>query len=117
MLKIKLTKNVLLSSLILANLAGTFAANAAGFNHTKTNDGITMSSEKFYATVEKTKSNQVAANFGFPDNIVTMRNPTGEVTGVVWVYRNAVNKQNKVMDASFVILDGEFKYVALSNAS
>lgn len=112
-MKISLTKSFLIGGLVIASIS----ANAAGFHKSITNSGMVITPEKFYEIVEKTKSDQVATNFGTPDNTLTMRDPAGAVTGVVWVYHNAVAKQDKLMDANFVILNGEFKYVALSNAS
>ncbi len=112
MMKQNFTKAILFGGLVVA-----LGANAAGFHKSITNAGLVITPEKFYEVVQKTKSDQVATNFGTPDNTLTMRDSAGAVTGVVWVYHNAVAKQDKLMDANFVIVNGEFKYVALSNAS
>ncbi|MGQ0442830.1 MAG: hypothetical protein ACT4OH_05190 [Methylophilaceae bacterium] len=117
-MKKQLTKSLLLGSLVLSSLVfGTFNINAADYKLPISHDAKLMSSEKFYSILETTKPNEVASNFGMPDNIISMRNAAGVVTGVVWVYHNAVLKEQAKLDANFALVNGEFKYVTLSNAS
>lgn len=110
-------KNILLSGLVASSLAlGTLNAGASGFNDSGLNDGKVISSIKFFDIVEKTQPNQVASNFGKPDEIVVMKNKSGAVAGVVWVYRDAVLKQHGMMDARFTLVNGQMKYVSLSDS-
>ncbi|MES2546746.1 MAG: hypothetical protein V4575_03500 [Pseudomonadota bacterium] len=116
-MKRELTKSILLGGLVLSTIAfGSFKANAAGFNQNAAHDGKVMSPIKFHDIVEKTLPNQVANNFGKPDEIIMMKNATGDVAGVMWVYRDAVLKSHGMMDASFMIINGQMKYVTLSDA-
>ncbi len=116
-MKLQILKSALLGSLVLGSLAfGSFKANAAGFNQNSAHDGKVMSPIKFNDLVEKTLPNQVASNFGKPDEIVTIKNANGDVAGVVWVYRDAVLKYRGMQDASFVLVNGQMKYVSLSDA-
>lgn len=113
----ELLKSLLLGGLVLATITfGSFKANAAGFNQNAAHDGKVMSPIKFHDMVEKTLPNQVASNFGKPDEIIMMKNAAGEVAGVMWVYRDAVLKQHGMMDASFMLINGQMKYVTLSDA-
>jgi hypothetical protein len=114
----KITKNLFLGGLVVAGLAlGSFEAKADNVNQQSANSAKMMSSEKFYSILEKTKPNQLATNFGTPDNIVSLRNAKGAVTGVVWVYHDAVLKGQAKMNANFMVVNGEFVYVSLSQAS
>ncbi len=114
----KFIKNIFINSLLVAGLVAVGTqANAAGFNKDKDNNGKMMSSTEFYQVLSKTASDKVAVNFGFPDDIQTLKNSAGETQGVVWVYRDAVKKADHVQDARFVLINGEMKYVTLSNAS
>lgn len=109
----KLIKSMLVGGLVAVSLQ----ANATGFNKTMQNtEGKVMASNQFYDVLATTKSEQVATKFGFPDQILTLKTPSGEVDGVVWVYKNAVQKADGIKDARFVFIQGEMKYVALSNA-
>ena len=118
MTKYNLTKSILIGGLVITSLSfGNLDANAAGFNKLHANAGMVITPELFYKTVEKTKPDQFARSFGMPDSIDTMRDSAGNVAGVVWIYRDAVAKQGKMLDASLVIVNGELKYVTLSNAS
>lgn len=113
-----LTKRVLLGGLVLTGLAfGSFTANAEGFNQNAAKDGKVMSQIKFQDVLENTSPNQLASNFGKPDEIVMMKNTAGDVAGVIWVYRDAVLKARGMMDANFVLINGQMKYVTLSDAS
>lgn len=117
-MKQQLTKSILLGGLVLGSLAyGVAEARIASANQSNANSTKAMSSEKFYDILEKTKPNQLATNFGTPDNIVSMRNAAGLVTGVVWVYRDAVIKDEAIMDANFMVVNGEFIYVSLSKTN
>ena len=116
-MKRELTKSILLGGLVIATIAfGSFKANAAGFNQSATHDGKVMSSIKFHDIVENTEPNQVANNFGKPDDIIMMKNANGDVAGVMWVYHDAVLKTHGMMDASFMIINGQMRYVTLSDA-
>ncbi|MES2182415.1 MAG: hypothetical protein V4493_09995 [Pseudomonadota bacterium] len=116
-MKRALLGKLIISSLVASSLiVGTISANASGFNKNSANDGKVMSSIKFYDMVERTQPNQVATNFGKPDEIITMKNASGDVAGVVWVYHDAVLKYHGMMDANFVLVNGQMKYVTLSDA-
>jgi len=118
MVKQQLTNSILLGGLLLGGMAYQPAeARAAATNRPNVGNTKSMSSEQFYETLGKTKPNQVATNFGIPDNIVSIRNAAGAVTGVMWVYHNAVVKGDAKMNANFMIVNGEFIYVSLSDAS
>jgi hypothetical protein len=92
--------------------------HAAGFNkNNNINDGKVYSSIKFYDLVEHTKPSEVAKNFGTPDEVLILKAPEGEMAGVVWIYRDAVLKQHGMQDARFVLINGELKYVTLSDAT
>lgn len=75
-----------------------------------------MSSSQFYDLVKQTKPNQVAINFGKPDEMLMLKNNTGNAAAVVWVYHNAVFAQKSLHDARFVLINGQMKYVTLSAA-
>lgn len=110
-------KSALLSSLVAGSLVlSAFDVNASGFNDSGADDGKVMSSIKFFDIVENTKPNQVATNFGKPDEIIVMKKTSGAVAGVVWVYHDAVLKYHGMMDARFVLVSGEMKYVSLSDS-
>jgi hypothetical protein len=59
----------------------------------------------------------MAVSFGFPDQIQTLKSPAGETEGVIWVYRDAVKKPEGMKDLNIVIINGEMKYVTLTNAT
>jgi hypothetical protein len=110
-------KGIVLSSLVFGALVtSSFNANAAGFNKEPNNDGTSMSSTKFYEVLAKTKPDQLASNFGIPDQIQTLRGTKGEVEGIIWIYHDAVLKQAGNQDARFILIAGEMKYVSLSKA-
>jgi hypothetical protein len=117
-LKLELLKSAFLGSIVIASLVAVTAnssANSAGKNlssHIKV-----MSSTQFYNLVKQTKPNQVATNFGKPDEMITLKSAAGEAKGVVWVYRKAVLTQKSLHDARFVLIDGKMKYVTLSSAA
>ena len=118
MMKQQLTNSILLGGLLLGGMAYQPAeARVAGTSQPSAGKSRSMSSEQFYETLGKTKPNQVATNFGMPDNIVSIRNSAGEVTGVMWVYHDAVTKGETKLNANFMIVNGEFIYVSLSEAS
>jgi hypothetical protein len=105
------------SVLVVGLIALSMQANAAGFNKFNNKDnGKVLSSTQFYQVLATTKSDQFATKFGFPDQMKTLKNAAGETEGVVWVYRDAVHKADGMQDASFVIINGEMKYVTLSKA-
>lgn len=114
----KFIKSIFLGSLVAGALAfGNFGVNAANNNHTAQVANKSMSSAEFYQVVATTKTKQLAANFGFPDQFKSLKNAKGEVEGVVWVYRDIVEKNNEKQDALFVLVNGELKYVTLSSES
>lgn len=59
----------------------------------------------------------MATNFGKPDEMITLKSATGEAKGVVWVYHKVVVTQKSLRDARFVLINGEMKYVTLSDAA
>ena len=114
----KFINNIVISSVMVGGLfASTLQVNAAGFNKINNSNGKTMSSTKFYEVLAKTKMDQLGYNFGMPDEIQTLKNTSGARVGLVWVYHDAVQKENSMQDARFVIINGELKYATLSDAS
>ena len=111
----KFIENIFINSLLVVGLlASSFQANAAGFNKDKNNKGTTMSSTKFYEVLAKTKMDQLGRNFGLPDEIQALKDTSGNRVGLVWVYHDAVKKENGLQDAHFVIINDELKYATLS---
>jgi hypothetical protein len=116
--KLELIKSVFLGSLVLGSLAASsLAASANSTGKTALSHFGVMSSTQFNKLVKQTKPNQVAANFGNPDEMITLKNAAGQAEGVVWVYHKAVLAQKSLHDARFVLINGEFKYVTLSGAA
>lgn len=114
----KVAESAILVSLLAGLLAfGNFKANAAGFNSKAPNHGNVLSTGKFYNQLEKTKPTNIAKTFGMPDEIRTLKSTHGDTIGVVWVYRDAVAKEQNTMDANFVLVAGDFKYVTLAKTS
>ena len=114
----KFINNVFTSTLLAGSLVvSSLHANAEGFHEGLNNNGKTISSAKFYEVLAKTKTDQLGYNFGKPDEIQTLKDTSGASVGSVWVYRNAVQKDNSVQDAHFVIIEGKLQYATLSNAS
>ena len=114
----KVVESMVLISLLAALLTfGHFKANAAGFNSKAPNHGTVLSTEKFYNQLEKTKPTNIAKAFGFPDEIRALKSLEGDTIGVVWVYHDAVAEKRKTMDANFVLVKGNFKYVTLGKSS
>jgi hypothetical protein len=114
----KFIKSALLGGLVASSLVlGTFKANAAGFHEGSNNNGIAVSSDKFYQVLAKTNIDHLGYNFGAPDEIQTLKDTTGAKVGSVWVYHNAVQKDDGKQDAHFVIIDGKLQYATLSDAS
>jgi hypothetical protein len=94
---------------------GNFDANANGFNKKPTNNGEVISANQFYNMLDNTESTDVAVKFGIPDTITTLKDADGDQAGVVWTYKEAVSKDSEKLDANFVFVAGQFKYVTLSN--
>ncbi|MGB7816779.1 MAG: hypothetical protein WBL28_10565 [Methylotenera sp.] len=114
----KFIKNVFINGLLVGGLAvSSMQANAEGFHKGINNNGKTISSTKFYEMLAKTKMDHLGYNFGKPDEIQTLKDTSGARVGSVWVYHDAVQKENGVRDANFVIIDGELQYATLSDAS
>ena len=113
----KFIQSVVLGSIMFGVLAlGNFNANATGFNKNINKNGNTISSSQLYDILNKTEAEDIAKTFGTPDKITTLRNDSGELAGVIWTYQNAVSKQDEKLDANFVYVAGQFKYVTLSNS-
>lgn len=113
----KFIQSAVLGSIMVGVLAfSNFNANANGFNKNINNNGKSLSSNQFYDILNKTEKEDVAKTFGKPDSITTLRNDDGELAGVIWTYENAVSKKDQKLDANFVYVAGQFKYVTLSNS-
>lgn len=113
-------KSAILGSLIIASLAfPAMQAGAIGFRHNLQNtSGKVLSEAKFNDAISNVRPDQVALVFGYPDQILSLKSPDGELQGVVWVYRNAVKQDDGVLsDARLVLIEGKLQYVALSKAS
>lgn len=107
--------NLIKGLLILSGLiALSLQANANGLKVSK--EDKVMTSSEFYNTVAKTKTQEIAANFGFPDKMFTLKTPSGVTEGVIWVYSGAVKGSDGVKDARIVLINGEMKYVAITDA-
>lgn len=114
----KFIKSLFTNTLLAGGLVvSSLQANATGFHEGLNNHGKTISSAKFYEVLAHTKMDYLGYNFGKPDEIQTLKDMTGASVGSVWVYRNAVQKDNSKQDAHFVIVDGKLQYATLSNAS
>lgn len=112
----KFISSIFLGGLFFSLLTfGNFYANAKGFNKNN-NEGRVISTNEFYNILDKTEPNEVAKAFGQPDKVITLKDADGDQAGVVWTYESAVSKKNKRLDANFVFVAGEFKYVTLSNS-
>ena len=113
----KFIQNVFLGGLLFSLLAfGNFYVNAANYDKKNNSNGNVFSSNQFYGMLNKTKPNEIALTFGAPDKITTLKDLTGKQTGVVWTYQNAVSQKSLILDANFMLVKGEFKYVTLSKA-
>jgi hypothetical protein len=113
----KFIQSAVLGSLMFGVLVfGQFDANATGFNKNVNNNGKVVSANQFYDMLDQTKPNEIAVKFGMPDTISTLKDAKGTQAGVVWTYKNAVAKDSEELDANFVFVAGEFKYVTLSNS-
>jgi hypothetical protein len=116
--KLELLKSAFLGSLVVGSLAvGSLKASADGINNNAASHKNIMSATQFNDLVKQTKPNQVATNFGNPDEMITLKNAAGQAEGVVWVYHKAVLAQKSLHDARFVLINGEMKYVTLSGAA
>ncbi len=114
----KFIKNIFINSLLVGGLAvSSIQANAEGFHHGKNRNGIAVSSAKFYEVLAKTNMDQLGYNFGMPDEIQPLKDTSGARVGSVWVYHNAVQKENGARDANFIIVNDELQYATLSDAS
>ena len=89
---------------------------AAGFHKGVNNNGIVISSKKFNDLLDKTNIDHLGYHFGAPDEIQALKDTFGERVGSVWVYHNAVQKDDSKQDAHFVIIDGKLQYTTLSDA-
>ena len=114
----KFISKVFISSLLVGGLVlSSLQANAEGFHEGLNNHGKTISSAKFYEMLAKTKIDHLGYNFGKPDEIYALKDTAGARVGSVWVYHDAVQKDNSLHDARFVIINGELQYAALSDAT
>jgi hypothetical protein len=113
----KFIQSAVLGSLMFgAVIFGQFNANATGFNKNVNNNGKVVSANQFYDMLDQTKASEIAIRFGMPDTITTLNDANGNQAGVVWTYKNAVDKDSEKLNANFVFVAGEFKYVTLSNS-
>ena len=118
MFKLELLKSVFLGSLVIASLSvGALNANTNNANKLNLINHKTMSSTQFYDLLKQTKPNQIATNFGNPDEMITLKSAVGEAAGIVWVYHDAVLDQKILHDARFVLINGEMKYLTLSDSA
>ena len=90
-------------------------AEAAGFHESNSNKGIAISPAKFSDLLANTNIEQLGYNFGVPDEIQTLKDTLGTKVGSVWIYHDAVKKDNGLQDVSFVIVNGKLQYATLSN--
>jgi hypothetical protein len=112
-----LIKSTLLGGLVITGLAiGPFEASATSTS-TAAAENKAISKDQLYKTLKDLPTEQIAKNFGLPDEMLVLRKPNGEMSGVVWVYRKAViEKQGGLADARFALIDGKLEYVALSKS-
>ncbi len=114
----KFINNVFINGLLVGSLAlSSLQANAEGFHEGNNNNGIAVSSTKFYQLLAKTNMDHLGYNFGAPDEIQTLKDTTGAKVGSVWIYHDAVQKEDGKQDAQFVIINGKLQYATLSDAS
>jgi hypothetical protein len=114
----KFIRDIVVGSLVAGSLMfGALKANAAGFHEGNNNDGIAVSSTKFYQLLAKTNLDHLGYNFGAPDEIQTLKDTSGAKVGSVWIYHDAVQKEGVKQDAQFVIIKGKLQYATLSDAS
>jgi len=112
-----MTKDFLKGMLVAGVLVAVTQVNATGFNKlSPTANGNVMSDKQFETIMADTKSEDIAKKFGFPDQILSLNSAEGELEGVVWVYKGAVQKTDGLKDARIVFIKGKMKYFALSNA-
>lgn len=117
-MKLELLKSAFLGCLVMVSLVATTLNISADAANTGKSSAIkTMSPTQFYELVKQTKPNQVATNFGKPDEMITLKSANGDAKGIVWVYHKIVVAQKTLRDARFVLINGEMKYVMLSGAS
>ncbi|MBC7755948.1 MAG: hypothetical protein H7Z20_04740 [Bdellovibrio sp.] len=117
-MKSELIKSAVLGGLVIGSLVALTQNASADAANTANSSAIkVMSPTQFYDLVKQTKPNQVASNFGKPDEMITLKSAAGEAKGVVWVYHNVVVAQKSLRDARFVLINGEMKYVTLSGAA
>lgn len=114
----KFISKIFINSLLVGGLVvSSLQANAEGFHKGLNNNGKTISSAKFYKMLAKTKVDHMGYNFGQPDEIQTLKDTSGARVGSVWVYHDAVQKDNSLQDVRFVIIKGELQYATLADAS
>ena len=113
----KFIQSAALGSIMIGVLAfSNFNANANGFNKNINKNGKSISTNQFYDILNKTENEDVSKTFGKPDSITTLRNDEGELAGVIWTYQDAVFTKGEELDANFVYVAGQFKYVSLTNS-
>lgn len=113
----KFIQSTLLGGALLAALTfGNFNANAKGFDTIVDLKKESISANQFYSLLNKTEADKVVKIFGAPDKMATLTNAEGSQKGVVWTYKKAVSQKNEKLDANFVFVAGEFKYVTLSKS-
>ena len=109
---LKSIKRTIFSIAIVLSLASADRLDMRLDNHQSNNK--TMSSNQFNTRVKATQPNQIAAQFGTPDEMVAVKTSAGSVEGMVWIYRDMVAKKQRLHDARFLIINGEMKYIFLS---
>jgi len=113
----KFIQSTLLGGALFTALTfGNFSANAKGFKTIVDLEKESISANQFYDLLNKTESTEVVKIFGAPDKMTTLKNGEGSQEGVVWTYTKAVSQKNEKLDANFVFVAGEFKYVTLSKS-
>lgn len=113
-----LIKSTVLGGLVMAGLAiGPFEASATSASQ-KATESKAITKDQLYKTLKDLPTEQIAKSFGLPDEMLVLRRPDGELSGVVWVYREAViEKQGDLADARFALINGKLEYVALSKSN
>ncbi len=110
-----ISKSVINAVLVSGLVVSSLQANAAGFHEGNNNNGIAISSAKFYEVLANTKTEYLGYNFGAPDEIQSLKDTLGTKVGSVWIYHDAVKKENGMQDAHFVIINGQLQFATLSD--
>ena len=80
-----LIKSTVLGGLVIAGLAiGPFEASATSASQ-KAAENKAITKDQLYKTLKNLPTEQIAKSFGLPDEMLVLRKPDGEMSGVVWV--------------------------------